>query len=102
MKKSFNLTARDSAAKQYLTSKEFLDEAKRAITSDMVIRNKSYAEFQPDMTLDSKADMPYLQQAFLELKKEYPELDNIRLCDVDVIIDSKPNTFLRRSAVRWF
>ena len=98
MKNTFNMKARDKAAKEYLASKEFLESARYAIKYFMINQNYDYAAFYPGKDLDSRVDMPYLQQAFQKLKKEYPKLDNIHLQDHDdeVVIDTKPDTFLRR------
>ena len=98
MKDTFNvLSARNKAAKEYIASEKFLEEAKKAIESSIIKRNDSYCSFSTDMVLNSKADAPYLQEAFIKLKKEYPELNHIRIDFYDaVVLDKKPNTQLRR------
>lgn len=99
------LEERNKTVRDYFASEEFLDRMRKNVKERIIKENESCTWFQPEFEtsvnkgyLDKKTDMPYLQEAFLKLKKEYPELNHIRVngCGF-VIIDTKPNTWFTRS-----
>jgi hypothetical protein len=104
MKKSFNLAARDAAAKEYLGSEAFLTEARKAIVEQMIKKPGNYCTFQPaKMQLEKTHDMPYLQKAFSKLKEIYPDLDHVRVDKYcAVVVDTQRNTWRRRRNARSF
>jgi hypothetical protein len=77
MKEQFN-SSRNAAAAAYFNSQAFLDALKTAAKRELVQEGRDHAVICTDMSVKPQ-DMPYIRAAFLELKKEYPELDHIRL-----------------------
>jgi hypothetical protein len=93
-------SARDVEAAAYFKSDEFRDECRKAIRQDIIASGESFARaWQLKIRGVKKRDMPYIEQAFTELKLEFPELNHVRRENTvfgGVILDTKPNTILRR------
>ncbi len=71
------VSGRERHVKEYLSGK-FLEQAKAAIGEQFVHGSEKRVAVELDMVL-KKRDTPHLENALLELQKEYPELDHIRL-----------------------
>ena len=107
-KESFNSVAAEQAerAKAYFTSYKFIESLEKAIVYQMVERDQSYCSVSTHdystggfsrFPAEAKRDKAYLQEAFEKLKVKHPELNHIRLAgDSRVVLDTKPNRFIRR------
>lgn len=118
MKDEFKkVTTRDKKAAAYFSSTEFLDVMKQAIEKALVNNGGDRAYISPNISVKQQ-DMPYIEKAFLRLKKEYPELDHVRLNAGFasrlgsatvllgksigwIVVDTKKNTVRRRISDGW-
>lgn len=93
----FNVVAstRDKEAAKYFTSQEFLDKAKDAFMREIVRSGRSAVAFRTEIRAKSQ-DQVYLDQALQTLKTEFPDINHLRVSEGAVMIDTKPNTLLRR------
>ena len=115
MKSQFNdISGRDREAKAYFSSEDFYQTLKDKVQEELVKWGCKKAELVGGVKVAAKPqDMPYIQEAFNRLKKDYPELNHVRLqrgptaavADLMtlclngygyIIVDTKKNTFLRR------
>ena len=98
MKKDFQgVTARDKQAAAYFASDAFLEAMKEAAQRHLVNFGDNHARLCPKIN-PKPQDLPLIQQAFLKVKEEYPELDHVHMQvnNGRLILDTKKNTLHRR------
>ena len=93
----FNVIAstRDKEAAKHFASKEFFELAKNICMERIIKDGQTSAIFRGDFAA-KKHDQVYLDQILPKLKAEFPEINHLRICEGSIILDTKPNTFLRR------
>ena len=114
MKQSFNIAAEQARlAKEFFTKKYFIEEMgndfvkklEHAIQEHIIGRGQTLCAvnltYAMPVPFNVERDMPYIQKAFQKIKEKYPEMDNFCVRGDDVVMDTKPNTFLRRLECRF-
>jgi len=103
LKKDFSFASRrDKLAADYFTSTKFFHQLDDKIHRHLVIGTDTECSAQgyveiPYPDIDAlPRDMPHLQKTFDKLKEKYPELNHLRIEKGGVIVDTKPNTWMRR------
>ena len=104
MKDQFNNTStRDKEAAEYFSSREFFNLMDSKAKGALVNKGSTFGMFRPDIA-PKPQDMPYIQQVFNDVKKEYPELDHVSLAwgEPSIILDTKKDTLHRRIRMALF
>lgn len=87
---------RSAHARQFILSEDFYQGTRKEI-DDTFTQGGTNIHYHQSKFLMKKEDLPLLQVVFNRLKKEYPQLNHVRLNSVGTIIfDTQKNTFWRR------
>lgn len=83
------MTARDKAAKEYYLSESFKEEVRAAFKRGIIQGGNKRAFIYPDVT-PKKRDLPYIKKTVQELKKEFPELNSVRInIDDNIVLSTR-------------
>jgi hypothetical protein len=98
------VSTRDKKAAEYYTSEKFFEKIKELINERIVASGESTIDVTSEI-VPQQQDLPHLQKTFDRLKKEFPELNHVRVNTSSfgnsMIFDTKPNSLLRRVAHKW-
>jgi hypothetical protein len=84
------MTARDKAAKEYYLSERFKRDARAAFKRGIIERGDKKARIYFPEVAPKKRDLPYIKKAAQELKKEFPELNSVRInSDNELILSTR-------------
>jgi hypothetical protein len=91
-------------AEEFFTSDKFMNELRNEIPArDSYNHVQLTGAFGAGLgtRVNAKRDMPLIQEAFVKIKAEHPELNHARLDRGNyIILDTQPNTFIRRRTAR--
>jgi len=98
------MTTRDKAAKEYYLSERFQRDARAAIRREIIRYGNKKARIDFPDVAPKKQDMPYIKKTVQELKKEFPELNSVRInIDNELVLSTRkkrmPGRIFRRASL---